>query len=42
MRAPIASLLTLVTTQACSDSVSNEEASRTAVVAALTPWWRSF
>ncbi len=38
MRAPIAlflTLLALVTTQACSDSVSNQEASRTAVVAAL-------
>ena len=38
MRAPIVLLLTLlalVTTQACSDRASNEEASRTAVVAAL-------
>ena len=38
MRAPIAlflTLLALVTTQACSDSVSNQEASRTAMVAAL-------
>ena len=38
MRAPIVLLLTLlalVTAQACSDGTSNEEASRTAVVAAL-------
>ena len=38
MRAPIVLLLTLlalVTAQACSDGASNEEASRTAVVAAL-------
>ena len=38
MRAPIVlflTLLALVTAQACSDGASNEEASRTAVVAAL-------